>query len=68
MAKSKKDFETLLSSLEQVVTEMERGDLSLEDMLKHYTTGMELAAACKEKLQTAEAVLAAETEEQKEEA
>jgi len=63
MANHKKDFETLLTGLEQVVAEMEQGDLSLEEMLKHYTAGMELAAACSEKLKAAEALLVQEKEE-----
>ncbi len=45
MAK-KKTFETALKELEDIVKEMESGDLSLEDAVKKYETGMKQSKYC----------------------
>jgi exodeoxyribonuclease VII small subunit len=50
----KKNFETSLSSLEQIVRELERGDLALEDSLKLFEDGVRLARECQERLNQAE--------------
>jgi exodeoxyribonuclease VII small subunit len=50
----KKNFETSLSSLEQIVRELERGDLPLEDSLKLFEDGVRLARECQERLNQAE--------------
>ena len=53
MAKAKKSFETMLAELEEIVREMEQGGLTLDETLKRYGTGVELLAACREKLDAA---------------
>jgi exodeoxyribonuclease VII small subunit len=52
-AKSK-SFETQLASLEQVVHELERGDLPLEESLKLFEEGVRLSRECQERLNQAE--------------
>jgi exodeoxyribonuclease VII small subunit len=51
---SKKSFEASLSSLEQVVRELERGELPLEESLKLFEDGVRLARECQERLNQAE--------------
>ena len=48
------DFEKSLQGLEELVEKMEQGELTLEDALKHFERGIELAHACQSALQTAE--------------
>jgi exodeoxyribonuclease VII small subunit len=52
-AKSK-SFETQLASLEQIVRELERGDLPLEESLKLFEEGVRLSRECQERLNQAE--------------
>jgi exodeoxyribonuclease VII small subunit len=47
-------FETSLDELEQVVKELERGDLPLEKSLELFERGMSLSADCKKQLEEAE--------------
>jgi exodeoxyribonuclease VII small subunit len=47
-------FETSLGELEQIVRELEKGDLSLEQSLTLFEKGMELSANCKRQLEEAE--------------
>ena len=54
MAKKKMNFEKSLSELETLVEEMEQGDLSLEDSLKHFEKGIGLTTECQRALQSAE--------------
>jgi exodeoxyribonuclease VII small subunit len=57
MAKAKSDsfdFEKALESLETLVTSMEQGDLSLEDSLKAFETGIKLTRECQSALKAAE--------------
>lgn len=49
-----KDFETSLKKLEEIVKELEEGDLSLEKSLEHYEKGISLARFCNAKLEEAE--------------
>jgi exodeoxyribonuclease VII small subunit len=53
---TKKDlkFEEALSKLEHIVEQMEQGELSLEDSMKKYKEGNELATLCGAKLKEAE--------------
>ena len=53
--KSPLNFEASLADLEQLVEDMEQGDLPLEDALKHFEKGIALAASCQKSLQKAEA-------------
>lgn len=48
------DFEKALAELEQLVEQMEQGDLSLEESLKQFERGIALTRACQQALQTAE--------------
>ena len=50
MAKKTKTFEEALSRLEEIVTLMEKGKLSLDDTVKLYKEGVELASFCGGKL------------------
>lgn len=49
-----KDFESALSELEELVTGLETGQLSLEKSLSYYRRGMELVSYCQRLLQEAE--------------
>ena len=46
----KKSFEDALEKLENITKELEEGDLSLEDSLKHFDEGVKLAEYCNGKL------------------
>ena len=55
MAKKKqKTFESSLGDLEKIVTQLEEGDLSLEDSLKLFEDGVKLSRECQERLDQAE--------------
>jgi exodeoxyribonuclease VII small subunit len=47
-------FEECLQRLEQIVQELERGDVSLEKSLTLFEEGMQLSAACRKELEQAE--------------
>jgi exodeoxyribonuclease VII small subunit len=47
-------FETSLEALEQIVRELERGDLSLEKSLELFEQGIRLSRECHERLNQAE--------------
>ena len=42
----KKTFETALKELEEIVRQMESGDLCLEDAVKKYESGMQQSKYC----------------------
>ena len=48
------NFEKALAELEQLVEEMEQGELSLEDTLKRFEKGIALTTECQQALQNAE--------------
>jgi exodeoxyribonuclease VII small subunit len=48
------DFGQSLRELEQIVHEMEQGELSLEDSLKYFERGIELTRSCQATLRLAE--------------
>lgn len=48
-----KTFEENLKNLEELVKELETGNVPLEDAIKKYTLAMELAKNCSEKLNDA---------------
>jgi exodeoxyribonuclease VII small subunit len=56
MAAKKKiaDFEHALNELEELVSAMEKGDLSLEDSLKAFEKGVKLTRECQQSLRDAE--------------
>ena len=47
-------FEAAMSQLENIVENMERGELPLEDALTAFENGVKLVRQCEEKLKTAE--------------
>ena len=49
-----KTFEASLEALEQIVRELERGDLSLEKSLELFEQGIRLSRECQERLGQAE--------------
>lgn len=66
MAAKKKsiDFEQALRDLETLVTDMEKGNMSLEDSLKAFETGIQLTRECQARLQEAEQKVQLLTEQQ----
>lgn len=54
MAKTKKTFETALEQLEQLVREIESGDLPLEKSMQKFEEGVKLSKYCARKLDEAE--------------
>ncbi len=50
MAEQTVDFEKSLERLETIVEEMEGGELSLEQMIKHFEEGSKLVTFCSKKL------------------
>jgi exodeoxyribonuclease VII small subunit len=47
-------FEESLNKLENIVDQLEKGDLALEDSLKLFEEGVGLSSACKRELDAAE--------------
>lgn len=47
-------FEQQLDAIDAIVTELESGDITLDAMLDRYASGMELIAACQQRLAEAE--------------
>ena len=58
---SEMTFEQPMSELERIVTELERGDVPLEDSISLYEKGAELKKRCETKLKEAEQKVAAIT-------
>jgi exodeoxyribonuclease VII small subunit len=50
----KEKFEDALSKLEKIVSQLERGDISLEESLKLFEEGIRLSRLCNQKLDEAE--------------
>ena len=51
---AEKKFETALARLEEIVSELEKGDVPLEQSLKLFEEGVKLARICQTRLQEAE--------------
>jgi exodeoxyribonuclease VII small subunit len=47
-------FETSLQRLEQIVDELEKGNVPLEQALKLFEEGLELSSSCRKELEDAE--------------
>ncbi len=47
-------FEDSMTELEQIVAQMEQGDISLEESLKAFERGVKLTRTCQKALQEAE--------------
>jgi len=58
---SEMTFEQAMTELERIVTELERGDVPLEDSISLYEKGAELKKRCETKLKEAEQKVAAIT-------
>ena len=56
MATKKKyrDFESAVERLEEITDQLEAGETSLEDSIKLYTEGLEIAQYCEKKLTQAQ--------------
>lgn len=67
MAKKGKTFEEQLGRLEETVQRLEQDELSLDEMLKLYAEGVELARSCRERLDEASARLQPEAGEKEDE-
>lgn len=48
------NFETKMEELEKIVTELENGDLNLDESVKKFETGMKISKECSEILENAE--------------
>lgn len=62
-----KTFEELLNELQEVVTQLESGKLSLEESVATYQKGMSLSLECKKRLEEAKQVVVTKMNNQKEE-
>lgn len=51
---AQKNFETSIKRLEEIVQDLEKGDLPLEESLKVFEEGMNLIKFCSEKLEEVE--------------
>ncbi len=51
---AEKKFETALARLEEIVRELEKGDLPLEGSLKLFEEGVKLSRICNKRLEEAE--------------
>lgn len=51
---AKKTFEQSIKQLEQIVVELESGELTLEQAIKKFEEGMELSKFCSQKLEETE--------------
>jgi exodeoxyribonuclease VII small subunit len=51
---AQKNFETSMKRLEEIVHDLEKGDLPLENSLKVFEEGMDLIKFCSEKLEEVE--------------
>ncbi len=56
-------FEDLLNNLEEIVKELESGDLSLDESIEKYKKGIELSNACKKMLEDAKAEIVKKMED-----
>lgn len=54
MANKEKTFEENLTELENIIKELENGNVSLDDAINKYTEAMKLANECSIKLDNAE--------------
>ncbi len=50
MPPKKDSFQDLFAELEKIVKELEHGELDLDESLKKFERGLELAATCKKRL------------------
>ena len=54
MTKNNVSFDQAIQQLEEIVRQLEQGDVPLEDAISLYKKGMELSSVCHDKLHNAE--------------
>jgi len=54
MTKTTVSFDQAIQQLEEIVRQLEQGDVPLEDAISLYKKGMELSSVCHDKLHNAE--------------
>ena len=54
MEKKEKTFEDKLNDLEEIIKELENGNVDLDSAIKKYTDAMNIAKECSSKLENAE--------------
>lgn len=54
MANNEKKFEQKISDLEKIISELESGNIDLEESINKYTEAMKLVKECDEKLKSIE--------------
>lgn len=55
-------FEDFLKELNEIISELESGKLSLEESIKKYQRGLELSEYCKKKLEEAKEIIISKAE------
>ncbi|MFJ7826751.1 exodeoxyribonuclease VII small subunit [Psychrobacillus sp. NPDC096623] len=68
MTKKEILFDEAMLQLENIVRQLEQGDVPLESAIELYQKGMELSKVCSDKLQSAEKQLVTFMDENKEDA
>ncbi len=68
MDKQEIPFDEAMLQLENIVRQLEQGDVPLENAIELYQKGMELSKLCSDKLQSAEKQLVSFMDENKDEA
>lgn len=58
------DFEKSLDELENIVEQLQNGDISLDESIKLFERGMELTNLCRKTLETARQKITSLTEEE----
>lgn len=61
------DFEKSLKRLEEITQKLDKGNLTLDEMIKLYTEGTELAGACSKALEDAQLKISKLNEESEDE-
>ena len=56
------NFEELLKELENIVKELESGNLSLDESIAKYQKGIDLSNECKKMLEEAKSIISTKTE------
>lgn len=57
MGRKKLTFENAMESLEEIVQQLETGDIPLNDLIDKYNEGMKLSAFCLSELNKAEQII-----------
>ena len=60
------DFEKSLKELEQIVEELQNGDISLDESIKLFERGIKISNDCRKTLETARQKITSLTEEESE--